>query len=157
MNTVSLIFDYCRSGDLLNLKKHIEAYPESVNFVLPNGFSPIIIASYNDQPEAAKILLENGAAINYQDQAGNTALMGVCFKGSFEMFQLLLKYGADIHLLNNNNANALTFAATFGKTEMARVLIEQGIHKFQVDNVGQTPYQKAVAQGNIEMMKLFED
>jgi ankyrin repeat protein len=40
---------------------------------------PLIIVCYNNQPEAAKLLLDND--VNAADFGGNTALMGAAFKG----------------------------------------------------------------------------
>jgi len=45
------------------------------------AYTPLIIACYNNQYEAAKLLLNAGANINAADYGGNTALMGASFKG----------------------------------------------------------------------------
>ncbi|MGB4398466.1 MAG: ankyrin repeat domain-containing protein, partial [Daejeonella sp.] len=45
------------------------------------GYTPLIIACYNNQYNAAKFLLDHGAEINDYDHGGNTALMGAAFKG----------------------------------------------------------------------------
>ncbi|KKX52175.1 hypothetical protein L950_0201355 [Sphingobacterium sp. IITKGP-BTPF85] len=54
------------------------------------GYSPLIIACYNNQYQAAKLLLNSGAHVNAQDNGGNTALMGAAFKGYKDIAELLI-------------------------------------------------------------------
>src|SRR5690606_42090976 len=68
------------------------------------------LASYNNQLEVVRILLEAGADVNLQDSGGNTALMGVCFKGYPKVAELLTSHGADLNLQHSNGGTALMFA-----------------------------------------------
>ena len=54
-------------------------------------------------------LLENGADINAQDASGNTALMGVCFKGGLAMADMLIDKGANLNTQNGTGATAVFF------------------------------------------------
>ncbi|WP_369750967.1 ankyrin repeat domain-containing protein [Pontibacter sp. BAB1700] len=102
---VDVLFDAARRGDLTLLKQLI-AEGVDVNEPGPRGFTPLIIATYNNQPEAARMLLEAGADVNAQDQAGNTALMGQCFNGYEGIAELLLEYGADLDVQNGSGGTA---------------------------------------------------
>ena len=69
-----------RTGDVNFLRASIIAGAD-VNVVDEKGYTPLIIACYNNQLAAAEVLLNAKADINKSDAGGNTALMGVCFKG----------------------------------------------------------------------------
>ena len=63
-----------------------------VNQANDRGFTPLILAVYNDNKEAVLSLLKNGANPNAQDKSGNNALMGAAFKGYQEMVDVLLAH-----------------------------------------------------------------
>jgi ankyrin repeat protein len=90
-------FNACRTGNKEQVEQLCELNPELVNVQDIKGFTPLIIAVYNNQPEVVEILLQKGARPDMQDQAGNTALMGVCFKGYKELVPALLEAGAEVN------------------------------------------------------------
>ena len=149
------IFDACRRGDLDAVSAIYEADKESINATDMKGFSPLILAVYNDQPAVVDFLLQKGAQLEVGDTAGNTALMGVCFKGYTEVAAKLIEAGADVHQRNGNGATALTFAATFGHLEIARMLLEKGADIYVADTRGKTPLDHARMQENWEMYDLL--
>ncbi len=150
------IFDACRRGDLAALQQIVAANPVIVNASDTKGFTPLILAAYNEQPEVVGFLLQNGADINAQDAAGNTALMGVCFKGYKDIAKKLLDAGADVNVRNSNGAPALTFAATFGHLQLAEWLLQRGADLSLRDSRGKSPLDHAVIQENEAMIELFQ-
>jgi ankyrin repeat protein len=66
----------------------------------------LIIAYFNGQPGAARMLLEAGADVNAQDFVENTALMVVCFKGYADIAELLIAYGAELNIQHVNGGTA---------------------------------------------------
>ena len=150
------IFDACRTGDISTIENLYKEDPEVVNKVDMKGFTPLILAAYNDQREAVGFLLAHGADINAQDSAGNTALMGVCFKGYKEVAKTLIDAGADVNLRNSNGAPALTFAATFGQLQIAEWMLQKGAKINFPDVRGKTSFDHAVIQENEAMIELME-
>ncbi|MCW3075280.1 MAG: hypothetical protein JWP69_2349 [Flaviaesturariibacter sp.] len=148
--------DACRRGDEGDVVKMCELFPELINEQDSKGFSPLIIAVYNNQLPVVSVLLQNGAEVNAQDRSGNTALMGACFKGYKEAAELLVNNGADVNLLNGQNAPALTFAATFGQIEIAKLLLEHGADITVNDSRGKTPLGHAILQENEGMISLLQ-
>jgi len=149
-------FEACRSGDLSALQRMYEADPSFIHIIDGKGFTPLIIAVYNNQSHIADFLLEKGADPNAQDAAGNTALMGASFKGYTAIAEKLLQAGAEVNLRNYNGAPALTFAATFGHLRIAALLLERGADTSLADARGKTPFDHARIQENEEMMDLIE-
>ncbi len=149
------VFDLCRNGNTAELKTLLQVDTSLLNFKKSNGFTPFIIATYNGQVEASKLLIEMGAAINAQDRSGNTALMGVCFNGNVELVKLLISNNVLINTLNFNHASALIFAATFGHVEIVQLLLKAGADKTIKDNNGKTAYDQAMMQGNDALAQLL--
>ncbi|WP_338961611.1 MULTISPECIES: ankyrin repeat domain-containing protein [unclassified Spiroplasma] len=58
--------------------------------------------------EALKVLLENGADVNYEVQDGNTSLMLAAENGRIEIFNILLLYKAHVYHKNQGGFTALT-------------------------------------------------
>ena len=149
------IFDACRTGNLEKVREVISTYPESINMEDMKGFTPLILAVYNDQPAVVQFLLDKGAKLEPGDTAGNTALMGVCFKGYTAIAEMLINAGADINQRNSQGATALTFAATFGHLKIAELLLEKGADISIPDSRGKTPLDHARIQENWEMYDLL--
>ena len=149
-------FEACRSGKREEVMRLYQVEPALVNAVDAKGYTPLIIAAYNNQPELTAFLLEQGADPDAQDAAGNTALMGVSFKGYTDIARQLVEAGADVNVRNSSGAPALTFAATFGHLRIAELLLQRGADITLADARGKTPFDHARIQENEAMMDLIE-
>lgn len=155
-NQLAYFFDACRRGDGDDVKKICELLPHLINTPDSKGYSALIIAAYNNQPEIVNLLLENGANVNAADAAGNTALMGACFKGFPEIAEILVQSGADVNQRNLQGAPALTFAATFGQLAIAELLLKNGAVTNLPDSRGKTALDHAHLQENTSMISLLQ-
>jgi hypothetical protein len=90
------------------------------------GYSPLMLAVYAGNKEAAELLLKLGADPNSHDFGGNTILMGAAFKGNQDLVELLLAAGADVHAQNHAGLSALDFARTFGRSQVVLHLQQWG-------------------------------
>jgi ankyrin repeat protein len=142
------IFDAARNGDTIELKEWIRKDSSLINGSNASGYSPLIIAAYNNQPGAVKVLLASGANPDFRDKMGNTALIGICFKGYAAIGEALLQQGADVNLANYNDATPLIFASTFGNTEIVQLLLKYKAAVDKKDNSGKTALEHAILQGN---------
>lgn len=150
------IFDACRRNDRELVEKMYEENPEAIHAADMKGFTPLILAVYNNSVDVVDFLLAKGAKTSGQDAAGNTALMGVCFKGYTELAHTLVDAGADVNERNSNGATALTFAATFGHLQIAEWLLKNGADIYVQDSRGKTPLDHARLQENWPMYDLIE-
>jgi len=101
------IFEASRTGNLeriIELSKDDKKILESVDY---KGFTPLILACYNDNIDIVSFLLKHKVSMDNGDNSGNTALMGVSFKGYSDVAKLLVEMGADPNLRNYNGATAL--------------------------------------------------
>ena len=149
-------FDACRKGDVETISRIYNEDETVIDIADVRGFTPLILAVYNNQPVAVDFLLSKGANTGSQDNSGNTALMGACFRGYREVANKLLEAGADVNQRNFQGATALTFAATFGQLEIADMLLSRGADLNVRDVRGKSPIDHAVIQENIPMIELLE-
>ena len=94
------------TGNLDALKQHIAA-GTNINEKDPfGGSSPLISASVFGKPEAAKILIDAGADINFKNNDGSTALHTAAFFCRPEIVKMLLDKGADKTIKNKYGSTA---------------------------------------------------
>jgi ankyrin repeat protein len=158
MDTKELLFflDACRRGDRGDVTKMCELFPELINESDNKGFTPLIIAAYNNQLGVVETLLQAGADTTAGDRNGNTALMGAIFQGYDAIVHKLLHAGADPNMQNGQGATALTFAATFHRNQLAQRLLQAGADKNIADAFGKTPLDHARVQGNDVLVHILE-
>ena len=149
------IFQAARTNDVAGIEQAV-AQGADLNKGNSRGFTPLILAIYNANEEAALWLLKNGANPNAQDASGNTALMGAIFKGYPKLAEALVANGAHVNLVNLNQASPLVFAATFGQKAIAELLLKKGANKDLKDNSGKTALDHARLQENTELITLLQ-
>jgi ankyrin repeat protein len=119
------------------------------------GYTAVILAAYDEQPEALDYLLRHDANPCLADRNGNTALMGALFKGEMAIAYTLAKTMCPIDQTNNAGETALAFAALFGRTGIIPFLVARGADPSHKDFQGQTPLVVASKQGNEPVIKVL--
>jgi ankyrin repeat protein len=120
-----------------------------VNGYESRGFTPLILAAYNGQADAVEALIKAGANACKPDLTqGNTAQMGVAFKGDDRIAARLLKEKCDVNARNKAGQTALMMASLFGRTAQIDMLLKAGADKTLLDNSGRSAAGVAAAQGN---------
>jgi ankyrin repeat protein len=88
------------------LKQHIAA-GSNLNEREPfGGSSPLINAAVFGKTEAAKVLIDAGADLNFQNNDGSTALISAAYFCRTEIVKMLLEKGADKTITNKYGATA---------------------------------------------------
>ncbi|MES1222354.1 MAG: ankyrin repeat domain-containing protein [Bacteroidota bacterium] len=94
------------TGNMDALKQHIAA-GSNLNEKDPlGGSSPLISASLFGKTEMAKVLIDSGADLNFQNNDGSTALITASFFGRPEIVKMLLAKGADKTIKNKYGQTA---------------------------------------------------
>lgn len=143
-----LLFDAARLGrtDMIELLVQTGA---DVNAHDRRGFTPLILAAYAGQAETVEALIAAGAdACKPDTTQGNTAQMGVAFKGNDAIAARLLQMGCDVNARNNAGQTALMMAALFNRTSQIEMLLAAGADPAIADASGRTAASVAQTQGN---------
>ena len=120
-----------------------------VNAFEGRGFTPLILAAYNGQIASVQALLKAGADPCKADRSqGNTAQMGVAFKGDDRIATMLLAQKCDVNARNHAGQTALMMAALFNRTEQIGMLLRAGADPTIVDASGRSAAGVAASQGN---------
>jgi ankyrin repeat protein len=147
------IFQAARTGNLAEINAYIES-GKPLDVKDTRGSTPVIIAAYNGQLDAVRALALKGADVCAGDAQGQTALMGVSFKGYKEIASILAEK-CDVNAQSNAGQTALMFASLFGRTEVVQLLLSKGAKKEMADIQGATAVTLAETQGNQAMVDLL--
>lgn len=93
------IYRFCKLGDLESLIG-IKEMRLFINAEIFKGWTPLVVASYNQHIDIVKYLIELGADVNYSTAKGTTVLMYAktnanVVNGDIEVIKLLMRNGAD--------------------------------------------------------------
>ncbi len=129
------------TDDLESIHQHIKAGSD-LNVLEPSRAStPLITAAFMGKAEAAKILIDAGADLNYQNADGSTALHTAAAFGKTEVAKILIAAGADLNLQNNYGSTALHTAAFLCRVEIVDALLKKGADKTLKNKAGQTAFE----------------
>jgi len=102
-----------------------------------SGYTPLMVAAINGNPESVKTLIDRGADIDYKEPIkGRTALICASKKGNASCVDMLLHKGAAISVVDHNGMHPLMWAAKNGHLESCRILIGRGagVNAFDVND-----------------------
>jgi ankyrin repeat protein len=140
-------------NDNVPLIKSLLASRANVNRRNRQGDTALLLAALKPAPEAAKLLIENGADLN---PAGWTPLHYSMFSGSKEMAAILIAKGANVDALAPNGQTALILAVKLGKIELVQTLVEAKANKDLADPDGLTALGHAKKLDHSDTVKYLQ-
>lgn len=146
-----LLFETARLGRIDMIDPLLKAGAD-VNAYDDRGFTPLILAAYNGQLATVEALINKGADACRPDRdQGNTAQMGVAFKGEDGIAARLLKAGCDVNARNKAGQTALMMASLFNRQAQVDMLLAAGADRSIQDAAGRSASSVAADQGNAAM------
>jgi ankyrin repeat protein len=120
------LFEACVVGDLAAVKALTAGSPALINSYSPDGFHPLGLAAFFNQPAVARYLVENGAEVNRvtENPQHISPLISATASGSLEIARLLLEHGADPNARQAGGFTAMHNAAQNGQLEMIELLLK---------------------------------
>lgn len=151
------LFEAAAVGRLDRVRELVEAEPELVNAVAPDGFQPLGLACFFDHEEVASYLLEQGAVV---DSASHNPmkvmpLHSAVAARSLTITRLLLEFGAPVNALQADQYTPLHAAAQNGDLEIVKMLLAAGADPAMRDSEGKTPLDFAAAEQHAEVIQLL--
>jgi uncharacterized protein len=144
------------TGDVRTLSMLIAAGLD-VNEVGDGGWTPLMVAAFNGQEQAALMLIDAGATVNARDRSGYSPLHWAAMNGYLQASAVLLRKGAIINLQNNFGWTPLLHAAGRGHHQVVKLLLDHDAHPDLPDKEGWTPLHKAAVNGHLRAVETLLD
>lgn len=147
----------CYNSDALKilLNKGKEQNETGINEQDNEGQTPLMLAAKEKEP--LKLLLEEGASVNVQDHAGESALTASIKSKNFEAMKLLLAAGADFSAAQREyHMRAIHLAVAAGNIKVLEHLTSMGMDLLDCwwDPEHKETLLHVAAESNVEMLKL---
>lgn len=104
--------------------------------------------------QLVKLLIENGASINEQNNKGKTSLHLACENGDSDLIRFFITSGADIQVRDDHQNTSLMIACQSGDLEKVKLLVNnQNVN--DKNDEDRTPLMFASKSGNAELVKIL--
>lgn len=110
--------------------------------------TPLMLATQNNNHQAAEILILAGADVNAKNKIQDTPYLLAGAQGYTEILRLTLTHGANIKDTNRYGGTALIPAAEKGHPEAVKLLLDAGADPNFVNNLSWTALMEVVLLGD---------
>ena len=100
--------------------------------------TPLLLATWGNHPEVARLLIQAGADVNAKDSQQDSPYLLAGARGRDEILGMTLRHGADLASTNRYQGTALIPACERGHAQAARQLIASGVKLDHVNRLGWT-------------------
>lgn len=132
-------------GYLDRLRERLEEDPARLNAFSPDGYTALHFAAFFAKPEAARILVDAGAAVDAPaaNESKVQPLHSAAAGHQSEICRLLLAAGADVDARQAGGFTPLHAAAQRGDPEMVELFLSAGADPTALTDDGKTPAELA--------------
>jgi len=129
--TIQAMFDACEKGEVDRVTALVDRSGDLVNSTNPNGWSPLVVAVFNQRVDLVRWLIEHGADVHYSGANGTSVLMYAKTKllndpeADYGLLQLLIDCGARIGHRDVHGKTVIDYVRDSRDTRMERFLIEK--------------------------------
>ena len=131
-----------------------------INFICASedlSYFPLLIATHHRNIKMVKLLLDNGAKVDFTTGDGYTSLMDAAFSGNLEIAKALIEHGANINATTDIiHSTALILAVEGNQVEMVKYLIKNGANVNIKKNNGKTALKYAEENKNAAIIKALK-
>ena len=153
------IFEAAALGRLDRLKQCLRDDASAINSRSKDGFTALHFACFFGQPEAARLLIESGAAVDAV-AANPTRVMplhSAASARSLEAARLLLERGAPVNARQQAGWVPIHAAGQNGDRPMVELLLKHGADPKLANDQGKTSAMVAREKGHAEIATLLEE
>ena len=121
----------------------------NINVKDKDGWTALILVSYDGNATTARDLLEKDADPNVSNVEGMTPLMWAAYQGHYDVVKILLEHGANGNLKDKNGYTALMWAEQQLHPEIVKALLEKDLDIDAKNKDGETVLIIAVRNNHI--------
>ena len=153
------IFEAAALGRLDRLKQCLRDAASAINSRSKDGFTALHFACFFGQPDAARLLIENGAAVDAvaTNPTQVMPLHSAASSRNLEAARLLLDHGAPVNARQQAGWVPIHAAAQNGDRPMVELLLQHGADRKLVNDQGKTSAMVAREKGHAEIATLLEE
>jgi ankyrin repeat protein len=151
------IFEAAALGRLDRLQQCLRDAASAINSRSKDGFTALHFACFFGQPDAARLLIENGAAVDAvaTNPTQVMPLHSAASSRNLEAARLLLERGAPVNARQQAGWVPIHAAAQNGDRPMVELLLEHGADPKLVNDQGKTSALVAREKGHAEIATLL--
>jgi uncharacterized protein len=112
----------------------------------------LLLAAESGETQHVLDLLWHGAAINVQDDQGQTPVMRATYAHRTETVDALIRAGADVNIRDNNLDNPLNYASAEGLVDIVRLAIDAHADTRLTNRFGGISLIPAAERGHVEIV-----
>ncbi|XP_076970811.1 ankyrin repeat and protein kinase domain-containing protein 1 [Tamandua tetradactyla] len=131
------------------------AHETDVDCQTASGYTPLLIAAQDQQPDLCALLLEHGADANLADEDGWAPLHFAAQNGDDRTARLLLDHGARVDAQEHEGWTPLLLAAQNNFENVARLLVSRQADPNLREAEGKSPLHVAAYFGHVSLVKLL--
>lgn len=152
------VFEAATFGRTERLGELLDADLSLARAFSADGFTPLQLASFFEQPAAVRLLLERGADPNAvaTNPMRVQAIHSAAAASSAEIVGLLLAAGADANARQEGGFTPIHAAAQNGDEATARLLLDHGADVEATTGDGRTPVDLARERGHEAVVNLLQ-
>ncbi len=152
------IFEAAANGDLEAMARLLKTDPKLVEAKNADGDTALHAAAgcRRGEPaalEIARLLLENGAALDARNLSSQTPLLYASYAGFKQVVELFISKGAAVQYQDTNGRSPLHYAAREGHPELVEVLAKNGANPSLRDSQNRTPLEYAVLRNKTAVVE----
>ena len=148
------LFEAAALGKVDRLRSLLDADAAAANSFAPDGMTPLGLACFFGQPEAARLLLSRGADVNTASRNPmKVAPLHAAVAGkNVEVIDLILSSGADVNAKQQQGWTAIHSAAMHGDLALLEKLLARGADPSAKSDEGKTPLDLAREKGHEQVI-----
>jgi uncharacterized protein len=152
------IFAASMRGDTAAIEELLTANRSLVSGMSEDGWTPLHLAAYFGKRDAARVLLNKGAAVNARSTNAmqNMPLHAAAAGKHAEIARLLIDRGASVDARQHGGWTPMHAAALTGDVPLATILVEAGADVSARAENNQRPLDLALTNGQQNMVEFLE-
>jgi ankyrin repeat protein len=148
-------FEAAALGYVDRLRERVVEDPAAVVAFSPDGFTGLHLAAFFGKAEAARMLLEHGAAVDAytRNDLANQPLHAAAAGKHVEVCRILLAAGADVNATQHGGYTPLHESAQHGDVEMSELFLSAGADPAVRTDTGETAADLAATAGHVDLAR----